>query len=128
MTTPDESKTLRVSPETHALVMAHARRIRGTVDEAVTDLADESTVRIPMGDIQRSRWELEAAKRGIRLGDYIRFAVEANMTYDPRTINQTFYRVEALCQVAGIAPEPTPQESAKTAKMRIDPAKSGPQQ
>ena len=107
MTTPDESKTLRVSPETHARVMAHARQIRGTVDEAVADLADESTVRVLLSAMQRLRWEQAAQQRGLRLGDFVRLLVETGITYNPRTLNQVFYRVDALCKSAGIAPDPS---------------------
>lgn len=105
MTTPDNTKTLRVSPETHAKVMAHARRIRGTVDEAVTDLADESTVRVLLSDIQRARWDQAAQQRGQRLGDFVRLMVETGIAYNPRTMNQVFYRVDALCKSAGITPQ-----------------------
>lgn len=110
MTTPDDSKTLRVSPETHAMVMSHARHIRGTVDEAVRDLGDPSTVRVPLSGTQRARWEAAAGDKGVRLGDYVRLLVEAGMTFDPLTVHQIFYRVDALHRAAGIGPAAAPQQ------------------
>lgn len=108
MTSPDTTKTLRVSAETHAQVMAHARRLRATVDETVADLADESTIRLLVSDKQRSRWERAAKERGLRLGDFVRLLVEAGITYNPRTLDQVFYRVDALVKSAGITPQSTP--------------------
>lgn len=108
MTAPYETMTVRVSAANHKRLMDLARQRKSSVDEVVNHLLSEDLVRIELSHIQHARWELAAQKRGVTVDEFVRLTVEAGISYDPRTINQIFYRVDGLCQAAGIAP-PVPK-------------------
>lgn len=126
MSTPDNRKSLAVSPETHALVMAHATRIRGTVDEAIAHLADPYTVRVLLSEGERARWETHAESKGMRLGDFVRQSVETGLSLNTDMTNmiaKTYFNVVGLCHTAGLRPSEMPVELTPTY-----PVNSGPPQ
>lgn len=118
MTAPDESMTVRVSAANHKRLMDLARQRKSSVDQVVNHLLDDDVIRIELGPVQHARWEAAARAKGLTLTQYVCLATEFGMSHDRQTINQIFYRVDALCQVAGLKPP----------EMRTEPAKSGPQQ
>lgn len=118
MTAPDESMTVRVSAENHKRLMELTRQRKSSVNEVVNHLLDQDIIRIELGPAQLARWEAAARDKGLTLVQYVSLATEFGMSHDRQTINQIFYRVQALCQVAGIAPP----------EIRTEPANSGPQQ
>lgn len=108
MTAPDESMTVRVSAANHKRLMDLTRQRKSSVNEVVSHLLDEDIIRIEVTPVQHERWEAAARDKGLTLVQYAALCTEFGMSHDRQTINQIFYRVDALCQVAGIAP-PTPQ-------------------
>jgi hypothetical protein len=118
MTAPDESMTVRVSAANHRRLMDLTRQRKSSVNEVVSHLLDDDILRIELRPIQHERWTDAAGQRGLRLDEYVRLCVEFGMTQGQRTVNQIFYRVDALCRAAGIKP----------AEIITEPANLGPQQ
>lgn len=108
MTTPDGTKSAKFSPEVHSELVSLARQLNGTMDDALRHLLGMSTVRVPITDGQRARWALAASHAGLSLDQFVVMRVEACLLsgIDHDTINQIFYRVDALCRSAGIGPAP----------------------
>ena len=93
MSTPNGDmgiKQLRVSLDTHGRIHNLAAKLNGTADDAVRHLLGESTVRVPVTDIQRARWTAQADHVGVTLAQFITLRVEAAIQFgsDPANIRQ----------------------------------------
>jgi predicted HicB family RNase H-like nuclease len=105
MTAPIETKTVRVSEETHRRIMAIARDLRGTADEALTMLLNEDMVHVPLTHVQHQRWKTAANERGVSVRQLISLCVEAAVTGgDSTLIERTYYLVRAIVSHHGISP------------------------
>lgn len=106
MATPDERKTIQVSPAVHEAVYELATRLGTSANGALAYLLDESTIRVQVSKRQCERWTAAAAKDGLSLPNWVSHCVEAAMGHSPernsRTLEQIFYRVDLLCQNAGL--------------------------
>lgn len=107
MTTPDGQKSSKFTPEAHALLMALARDLDGTADDALRHLLGMSTIRVEVTDLQRDRWTRAADDLGVSVDEFVRLRVEASLRFDldRETLNQIFYRVDGLVRAVGVAPE-----------------------
>lgn len=105
MTAPVSYKTIKVSSQTHGQIHDLAQQLGGSADEALAHLLDSSTVRVPVSDIQRQRWNEAAEAAGVSLSEFIRLRIEAALQYgtDPTTIELVYRGVHALCSAAGIS-------------------------
>lgn len=105
MTAPVETKTIRVSEETHRRIMAIARDLRGTADEALTMLLNEDMVHVPLTHVQHQRWKAAANARGVSVRQLISLCVEAAVTGgNSQLIERTYYLVRAILSHHGISP------------------------
>lgn len=106
MATPEQPKSAKFSPAVHARLMTLARELNGTVDDALRHLLGMSTIRVPVSEIQRVRWTEEATAIGVTVEDYVRLRIENHLDSvgDHATINQIYYRVDALVRAAGLTP------------------------
>lgn len=106
MTSPTDTKTVRVSPQKHAQLMKLAREIDGTADDAIGYLLGESTVRVPIADVQRSRWDHAAELAGLSLAQFIVMRVEAALQYggDPAGLQRIHERVDAIARALELSP------------------------
>lgn len=115
MGTPATTKTLRVSQETHERVHKLAEKLGGTAEDALRFLLGSSTVRVPVSDTQRRRWERAAAVQGVSLSEFVRLRVEAALAFDadPIGLHMIYEHVRALTEAAGVKPIPvhTPTEA-----------------
>ena len=104
MATPDERKSMQVSPSVHEAVHTLATRLGTSADGALRHLLDMSTVRVQLSEQQRTRWTAAADEAGQSLPGWISHRIEAFLQQNPdrETINQIFYRVDMLCRQAGI--------------------------
>lgn len=100
MTTPDTTKTIRVSPETHRRIFDLAERLGGTADEALARLLDESTVRIQLSETQRKRWSEAANGIGVSIPEFAMLRVEAALQFgtDPGTMQLIYNDVRRLAR------------------------------
>jgi hypothetical protein len=76
-----------------------AKMPNGTADGAIRYLLGESTVRVPVTDIQRARWTTQAEHAGVTLAEFVALRVEAAIQFgsDPamlRQIWETTNRIE----------------------------------
>ncbi|NUR38805.1 MAG: hypothetical protein HOV73_01795 [Streptomyces sp.] len=103
MTSPTNDKTARVSPQNHAQLLRIAAGINGTVDDAIGFLLGESTVRVPLSDIQRGRWEIAAERAGVSLEQFVTMRVEAAIQYggDPQGFQKLHDQIHALAMALG---------------------------
>lgn len=126
MTSPPDTKTVRVSRQTHAALHDLANRLSGragTADEAIQYLLGMSAVRVPVTDTQRARWAEYAKASGISLAQWVTLRVEAAIQYgnDPGTMHIVLDHVRALAAHAGIKvrrtaprnPEPWPEPESR---------------
>lgn len=82
MSTPSNTKTVRVSLENHEQLGALATRLNGTVDDAVNWLFErEELLRLRVSDVQRERWQVQATAAGLPLGEFIAQCTEAAVQY-----------------------------------------------
>jgi len=104
MGTPDERKTMQVSPDVHAAVHELATQLGTSADGALRHLLDKCTVRVQLPPRQHERWTKAADATGLQLGQWVSHCVEAAMEYggQRKTIEQIFYRVDALSKAAGL--------------------------
>lgn len=104
MTTPDGQKSSKFTPEAHALLMALARDLDGTADDALRHLLGMSTIRVEVTEVQRDRWKRAADELGVSVDEFVRLRVEASIRFDldRETLNQIFYRVDGLFRTAGV--------------------------
>lgn len=116
MSTPDERKTMQVSPAVHAAVHELATQLDTSADGALRHLLDKSTIRVQAPEPQRRRWTVAAERTGLPLPQWISHQVEAALQNDPvknaQTLAQIFYRVDLLCQAAGVS-EPKQRRTLK---------------
>jgi hypothetical protein len=116
MTTPDGTKQARLSADTHRELMELAAYLGGTADDALRHLIGLSTIRVPVTDIQRQRWNNAAAELGVSTEEFVRLRIETTLSTGGRpefhqltalrrdadvnreTLNQIYYRVDALCR------------------------------
>lgn len=114
MSTPDERKTLQVSPAVHTAVYELATRLETSADGALRHLLDKSTIRVQLTPEQHARWGSHAYGLGVSLSTWVVLQVERALEGGPsrKTVDQIFYRVKALCAAAGL-PEPKPDPSPK---------------
>lgn len=118
MTTPDTTKQARISAEAHTKLMALAAQLDGTADDALRHLLGLSTIRVAVDDVQRRRWIAAAEAVGVTVDEFVRRHVETGLQLgkSAATIDQIFYRVDALCRQAGLRPDPVnPKSSARRA-------------
>ena len=117
MTTPDDRKTLQVSPDVHAAVYELATRLGTSANGALGHLLDKSTIRVQVSEAQRDRWAVAAVKQGLSLSDWISHRIEDALRHTPErdreTLAQIFYRVDMLCQQAGLTPPKAPRRPLK---------------
>lgn len=117
MTTPDDRKTLQVSPDVHAAVYELATRLGTSANGALGHLLDKSTIRVQAPESQRLRWTAAARGAGLPLSEWINHRVEAALQHPPErdteTLAQIFYRVDMLCQQAGLTPPKAPRRPLK---------------
>lgn len=106
MTSPTDTKTVRVALDTHTQLHDLAAQLNGTADDAVRHLLGLSTIRVPVSDIQRKRWTDSARAAGVSVDEFVKMRVEAAMEFgtDPSTIRQIWSTVNALAGAAGIRP------------------------
>lgn len=106
MTAPPDTKTVRVSPDNHAKLMSLARQLDGTADDAFGYLIGESTVRVPISDVQRSRWDHAAELAGLSLAQFIVMRVEAALQYggDPAGLQRIYERVDGIARALELSP------------------------
>jgi hypothetical protein len=107
MTTPDGQKSSKFTPEAHTRLMALARDLDGTADDALRHLLGMSTIRVEVTDLQRDRWTRAADELGVSVDEFVRLRVEASIRFDldRETLNQIFYRVDGLFKAVGVPPE-----------------------
>lgn len=73
-----KTKTLRVSEDTHARLMAYIASTRASsMDEAVSGLLSTDTVHLPLSPVQRYRWDVAAEGFGVPVQEFIPQCVEA---------------------------------------------------
>lgn len=111
MTSPVTYKTLKVSPETHQQVHDLAAKLGGSADDALAYLLSASTVRVPVSDIQRERWNQAAHADGMPLAEFVKMRVEAAIAYgaDQYGLTLIFEHVQALTKAAGVLPIRAPR-------------------
>lgn len=116
MSTPDDRKTMQVSPAVHAAVHELATRLETSADGALRHLLDKSTIRVQVTPAQLERWAARAHDLGVDLSTWVGMQVESVLLSDPRknaqTLAQVFYRVDLLCQAAGVS-EPKQRRTLK---------------
>jgi hypothetical protein len=106
--------TVKVSTDVHSRVRRLASELGASADEAIRLLVDPSTVRLPLSPEQHARWTAHARAAGLPLADWVAHQVEAVLTFGPQeTINQIFYRVDALARSAGVTPPAPPRPQKK---------------
>lgn len=106
MTTPEPTKQARFSWGAHRELMQLADELGGTADDALRHLLGQSTVRVPVTDEQRHRWEAAAEDAGVPVDDFIRLRIEACLQFgtDGAVLAQLVNGVDALCRQAGLRP------------------------
>ena len=111
MTSPPSTKTMRVSHETHTQIMALAEKIDGTVDDAIGHLLGQSTVRVPVSDVQRGRWESAAERAGVSIEHFVSMRVEAAVQYngDPGGLQQIYEHVAGIARALQLYPRVPPE-------------------
>lgn len=118
MTTESKDKMLRVSPETHRQVHDLAARLGKSADETLAYLLGVSTLRVPVSDVLRQRWQEAADRAGQTLPDFIVARVEGAISYggDRTGLQLVYEHVQALTKAAGVDPIPvnTPSTRART--------------
>ena len=107
MSTPDDRKTMQVSPSVHTAVHDLATKLGTSADGALRHLLDKSTIRVQVSELQRRRWTAAADDAGMSLPGWISHRIETVLEYAPErdreTLAQIFYRVEMLTQAAGLS-------------------------
>lgn len=75
-----------------------------SVDELIASLIGMSTIRVPVSDIQRHRWEIAAQNAGLTIEQFVTMRVEAALTFgtDPGTLRLIYNEVKAIR--TGVAP------------------------
>lgn len=110
MSTPDERKTMQVSPSVHTAVHDLATRLGTSADGALRHLLDKSTIRVHLTPKQRDRWGTQADAMGVHVSSWVVLQVEDALRNNPveqsRTLAQVFYRVDLLCQAANLKTPP----------------------
>lgn len=117
MATPDERKTLQVSPAVHEAVYELATRLGTSANGALSHLLDKSTIRVQVSDEQRRHWSAAAERAGMSLPGWISYRIESALENPPErdreTLNQIFYRVDLLTQAANLTPPKPPRRPLK---------------
>lgn len=104
MTNPPERRTVQVSADVHARLFELADALGISGEAVIRRLVDPSTVHIACTPTQRHRWQLAADTTGMRLEEWAALQIERTLqSPDRETVNQIFYRVDLLCQKAGVA-------------------------
>lgn len=132
MTTPDERKTMQVSPGVHEAVHALGTQMGLSADGVLRYLLDEYTLRVHVQPAQQRRWKAAADEAGIPLSDWVSFRIEASLQFpqgpspdrDRETLNQIFYRVNMLCDAAGLKPT-APQPARRAPRKPLLPPPPG---
>jgi hypothetical protein len=98
------TKTVRVKDQTHKRLMDLAERLDGNADDALNFLLGESTVRVPVSDIQRKRWSDAAHDAGVSLAEFVKMRVEGALQYgaDPAGLQQIYDQVKAIARFVGM--------------------------
>ena len=104
MSTPDERKTMQVSPSVHTAVHDLATRLGTSADGALRHLLQPYTVRVRLESGQYARWSRYAEGAGVTLSTWVLLQTEASLRTAPdrKTLEQIFHRVDLLCQAAGL--------------------------
>lgn len=129
MTTPDNSKTARFSAYAHRALMELASDIGGTADDALRHLLGQSTIRVPVTEVQRMRWIKAGQAAGVPVDEFVRLRVEAALQVgaDPATLQLIYRDVDALCQHAGLRLQPVnPQSTAPAPRRQLSTPKPEP--
>lgn len=112
MTTPDERKTLQVSPAVHKAVHDLGTRLGTSAEGALRHLLKPYTVRVQLEPAQYTRWSAAADALGVTLPTFAVQRVEESLkpSSERQTLEQIFYRVDLLCQAAGLKEPTIPDE------------------
>jgi hypothetical protein len=104
MSNPSGTKTVRIKAETHKRIMDLAARLEGNADDALNFLLGESTVRVPVSDIQRKRWSDAAHEAGVSLAQFVMMRVEGALQYgaDPAGLQQIYEQVKEVARFVGM--------------------------
>lgn len=82
MSSPTNTKTVRVSLETHTQLTALADKLNGTVDDAVQWLfLRENLVRVPIAEERKPHWQQAATEAGLPLPEFIAAVTDAAVIY-----------------------------------------------
>lgn len=116
MTSPASTpsvKSLKISPENHRAIHDLAARIDGNANDAISYLLGESTVRVPISSIQRTRWTQAAAREGVGISEFVRMRVEAAIQFgaDRTTMVQIWHLARATAVRVGAIPPPVDDAS-----------------
>lgn len=112
MSTPDERKTLQVSPAVHKAVHDLGTRLGTSAEGALRHLLKPYTIRVQLEPAQYTRWTVAADVLGVSLPTYVVQRVEESLkpSTERQTLEQIFYRVDLLCQAAGLKQPTLPEE------------------
>lgn len=116
MTAPVDNKTIKVSPEVHRRIHNIAAKLNTSADGAIAFLLGDSTVRVPVSEEQRERWNAAAETVGVPVEEFVKLRVEAAIQYtgDPQALRSIYDHVFAVAYHMGITPvrsAPLPRES-----------------
>jgi hypothetical protein len=104
MTTPDDRKTLKVSPVIHARIMDLAAELGGSAEDALSHLLGESALRVPVSPVQLARWTSVARSLGTPVTEFVRTRVESTLlAQNDETIKQMFYRIDVIMKHFGLS-------------------------
>jgi hypothetical protein len=108
MTTPDDRKTLKVSPVIHARIMDLAAELGGSAEDALSHLLGETALRVPVSPVQLARWTSVARSLGTPVTEFVRTRVESTLLapQNDETMKQIFYRIDIIMKHFGISARP----------------------
>lgn len=121
MSAPVEYKTIKVSPDIHRRIHSIAAKLETTADGAIAFLLGSGTVRVPVSDTERDRWNTAAQHAGLSVEEFVKLRVEAALALgcDPGILHANIERigravhtmartVDALGRAAVIVPPDAP--------------------
>lgn len=117
MSAPVETKTIKVSPDVHRRIHSIAAKLETTADGAIAFLLGAGTVRVPVTDTERERWNAAAQAAGRSVPEFVKLRVEAALTLgcDPAMLHHNIARigrtVDAIGRMAGVLPPQAPHPS-----------------
>lgn len=109
--TPDDSKSIRVTGDVHARLLRLSEGLNGaSMNDTIAWLLSPSMVRISLTPEQRERWTASAKANGMDLGTFAMARVEGALQLgaDPGALRRIHDMVHALTKAAGIIPPARP--------------------